>query len=259
LTVLWGDTGKVAYGALKSFTITGATPRETLLGTPLVLPTTEPASGQITWTIQSSDLPTITPNAPMKFNASLVCGGKVGATAATISYRILLNGTSVVQSSGASATATQFWGHTHWRTSNVQVGDTIEIRYWSNQTDTNLDFYGLIVYPSQPSIIKLGTILSPLNISSVSNGANFVSAGLAINNTQAFVIYPYNSNQGVTYLVAINFNAIAPSLVTAVLYKLSSGSGENASAITQQFVNATQRQYQKQWFPTTISFREILR
>jgi hypothetical protein len=37
LTVLWGDTGKVAYGTLKTFTITGATPRETLLGTPVSL------------------------------------------------------------------------------------------------------------------------------------------------------------------------------------------------------------------------------
>jgi hypothetical protein len=258
MSLLTGDTGKSQVGSLKTFILTPSTPRETLLTTPLTLPTTEPVTGQISWTIQDTDLPILNFIANMKYNASFICGGKVGVTAATISYRILKNASSVVQTTGASATAAQYWCHSHWRATDVKVGDTFEIRYWASQSDVNLDFYGLIVYPTQPDILKSGIILKDLSFSNLAT-PSFVSANVVVSNTQGFQIFIWSSSSNstgvttATSFYAINLRNGSP------IYKLAYGIGENSGEATQQVVNATQRQYTRQIFPSSISFREVLR
>lgn len=255
MTLLWGDTGKVVTGPLKKFTITPGIQREALLGTPLTLPTTEPGTSQVSFTIQTSDLPTVSSNAMMKYNAVLYVSGKAGASAATLSYRVLKNGTSVVQSSGTSVTASNYWAHTHWRTFDVQVGDVLEVRTWSNTSDANLDFYGLIVFPSQPILYKQNTILKDLDLSGVVNTPNFTTP-TTITFTGNYYLYPYSTTAS---SLALNSAINLPSVILNATYGLFRNQYPEITAQTAQGVHATQRQIQKVWYPTTISFREILR
>lgn len=252
-----GDTGKSQIGSLKSFVISPGTARETLLGTALTLPTTEPATAQVSFTIQTSDLPTITGNALMKYNPALYISGKIGAVASVINYRVLKNGVSVAQAAGASATATQFWAHTHWRTFDVQVGDVLDVKYWAAQADVTLDYYGLIVYPSQPEVSKRGTILKDLVLDSVTNGASFITSGVAANNSSNFFILPTT-----TTAVSVGLNVLTsfPALIPNSSFGLfRNNAADLFGTATTQNINATTRQIQKQLYPQTISFREVLR
>lgn len=257
MTLLLGDTGKTQIGPLKSFVISPGTARETLLGTALTLPTTEPATAQVSFTVQASDLPTISPSVPMLYNAALQASGKIGAVASVVSYRVLKNGVSVAQASGASAVATQFWSHTHWRTFDVQVGDVLEIKYWAAQADVTLDFYGLIIYPSQPDITKRGTILKDLAITNMTTLPAFATT-FTVANSQSMVFYPFAATN-------VNYtNSIANITFLSILSNSTYGlfrhsSPELNGAVTTQYVNATLRQMQKQYYPQNISFREVLR
>jgi hypothetical protein len=262
MTLLLGDTGKSQIGSLKTFTITPPTAKETLLtgGSILTLPTTEPGTSQVIYTVQASDLPTISPNVPMKYNAALVCSGKVGAAASVINYRVLKNSVSVAQAAGASALATQFWTHTHWRTFDVQVGDVLEVKYWAAQADVTLDFYGMHIIPSQPDVSKRGTILKDLYLST-STDPTFVVSTLGVATLQ-YYLSPFTAAGGTT-------NDITPGTAndytflciclnpTYGLFRIAGG--ERNTASTNQGVNATARQVQKQIYPKIISFREVLR
>jgi hypothetical protein len=246
-------------GSEKKFIITPGTLRETLLATPLTLPTAEPATAQISFTIQETDLPTISPKVPMQYFVNPVVSGKVGAAASTIAYRILKNGANVATiTPGASAAATQFWTHNHWRLPDVKVGDVIDIKYWAAQADVTLDFYGLVVYPSQPEVAKRGAILRKLTFSNPITAPNFVTA-FTVNNTAGYYLNPTtppaynviatNTNHPFEF-PTIEFNS------TYGLFRHGVGEG-NGLPQTAQYANATTRQQQKNWFPQNISFREI--
>lgn len=255
MSLLIGDTGKSQIGPLKSFVITPGTGRDTLLGTALTLPTTEPATAQVSFTVQSSDLPTISPSVPMLYNAALYVSGKIGAAASVINYRVLKNGVSVAQAAGASAAATQFWAHSHWRTFDVQIGDVLEVKYWAVQADVTLDFYGLVVFPSQPDVTKRGTLLKDLTLTNILSTPNLST--VTVTNSQSFTLYPFaatniNYSNGIT-----NLTFLATSLNTT--YGLFRTSLEVFGASTTQNVNATTRPTQKQLYPSQISFREVLR
>lgn len=258
MSLLIGDTGKAQIGLLKSYAITPGTARETLLtgGSILTLPTTEPATAQVSFTVQSSDLPTIPGNVPMKYNVSLVCSGKIGVAASVVNYRVLKNGVSVAQAAGASATATQFWTHTHWRTFDVQLGDVLDVKYWAVQSDVTLDFYGLIAYPSQPMLYKQGMILKDLTFSNVINSPTFTTT-FSVPQIWNFFTYPLS----VTTAISIGTGTTAyPAIVPNNTYGLfRTAQGENSASNTDQRVSATQRQMAAQYYPSNISFREVLR
>lgn len=243
-------------GSKKTFTITPGTVRETLLGTPLTLPTAEPTTGQFSYTIQASDLPTISPIVPMKFNAALYASGKIGAAASALNFRILKNGVNVFTGPTASAAATNMWGHTHWRTFDVREGDLLEVRYWAAQADVILDFHGLIVYPAQPVVSKQGTKLEGISLSAMSSGPNF-AATINTLTTNPIYVYPLDSattGQFMSFSVAFTLPVFVP-MNGGFLFKTTYADATGVN--TFQYLHATRRDIQKQWFPQTISFREI--
>lgn len=258
MSLLLGDTGKAQIGTLKSFILSPGTARETLLtsGNIITLPTTEPTMSQVSFTIQSSDLPNISPSVPMKYNASIICSGKIGASASIVSYRVLKNGTSVVQQNMSSATATQFWTHSHWRTFDVTVGDIIEIKYWAVQSDVTLDFYGLIVYPSLPIVCKSGVVLKELDLANIASTPDFTTT-FTINALGGLYLYPYSTGSSWNQTLNITLNALLPNMVvTNGLFRTQYG---DINPTSTQLIHATQRQIQKQLYWQKITFREVLR
>lgn len=252
--MLRGEVGH-GIGSLKTFTITPGTARESgVLATHLVLPTAEPATAQFSYTIQASDLPTISPKVPMKYNAAIYASGKIGAAASTITYNLFKNGVSVISATTASAAATQFWTHSHWRTFDVQVGDVIEVRYSAAQADVNLDFHGLIVYPSQPELYKRGTRLEGLSLTNVISTPNFTTATV-LNGGGAYRIYPSTTTTTISdYQSGVQSFIVMGTNASYGFYRNANG---DISSFTTQFVHATQRQVQKNWYPGTIIFREM--
>lgn len=271
MTILWGDTGKIAYGPLKTFNFQCATPREVSLGT-ITLPNVEGATQQVSFTVQQSDLPTITPNAvSMKYSAVLIASGKC-VTAATVNYRTFKNGTAITGGNGnSSGTANQFWSQNHWRWYDVAVGDVLEVRMWSSQTDTNLDYACLMIYPANVVLSKANTILKDLTYTNATTTSNPTPTGAGLRSVtvsstgQAY--FPVASNvsastsNGVYSLAVLSGTPIVlPYIASSSLGTFRIGNGGDVSTTySQGYSNATNINIQKNGIPASITFREILR
>lgn len=258
MTIQWGDTGRMVFGALKTFTFSLATPRESSLGV-ITLPNAEGATDQVSFTVQQSDLPTISPSpVSLKYFAMLVVSGKAGATTSTINYRILKNGTSVVTSSG-SHTAGQYWTHNHWRLYDISVGDVLDVRCWSNVSDANIDYAALIIYPASVFVSKTNTILANITLGNTILPSLTGPSGrtTSVGTNYGYVVTPIATNASITFTVATNITAM--SQTSNGFIRLNWGEPTTSGTTTNTSSSATSTSYQRQNIPSSLSFREILR
>lgn len=136
--------------ALQSYTITYPAPDETLLATPEALPTSEPATPQISYTIGPQHLPTVSP-AGLKYVLTAIlyaAGRNTDAAAQTVYYRIMKNGVSVATGS-ASVNAGNYWTHNHARFYDVVPGDVLACKLWATSAGVNWDYQALVVHLSR--------------------------------------------------------------------------------------------------------------
>lgn len=129
-------------GHLEQVTITYPTPTEYYNPSGTLLPLTEPASSQVSYTIQQSDLPIFSdPRARCQWSAVLIVGGKNNIAASkTLMFRILKNGASVYASTSNSVSSNYYWTLNSEHFFDAKVGDTIEARFWCTSDATSLDW-----------------------------------------------------------------------------------------------------------------------
>jgi len=134
-------------GSRRLFTITYATPRESLESTPITLPTSEPTNPQITWTVLDSDLPTFSLKPfSVKFIACVYGAGKF-TTAGTLYWRMVKNGASVANGSASVAANTFYTVNAFFL--DVAAGDVLGLKLWSSVSDSNWDYKALFCYPTR--------------------------------------------------------------------------------------------------------------
>ena len=222
----------------KILNITYQTPQETLLGTPETLPTTEPATPQISYTVASGDLPTF--NIPLfkKIWVAYLIGAGKAVTAATIYYRMKKNGASVKTGSSTVAADTFYTWNCHFF--DVAVGDVLEIALWSSVADSNWDYkaYHVVVSRIIPDVkVRLlknfvtGSLL-PLPTLTLGNPAQ-----ATINNSLLF------HNDQMTLSLAADGGYTVSYLYTADTYGFLKTFFEGDSATIH--VSATYRPYYK--------------
>lgn len=137
--------------ALQTYTITYPAPDETLLGTPVALPTTEPADPQISYTIAAGHLPTVSPaGLEYTLTAILYAAGKnTNAANQTLYYRVMQNGASVATGSITSL-ANYYYTLEHSRVYPVALGDVLACKLWATSADVNWDYKALFVFFTRP-------------------------------------------------------------------------------------------------------------
>jgi hypothetical protein len=154
-----------AFTSLKTLNITYQTPQETLLGTPQTLPTSEPGTPQIGYTVASGDLPTFNLSPyQMKWVAMVIGAGKA-VTAATIYWRMKKNGASVGTSSGSVSANYYYTVHAYFF--DVAVGDVLELALWSNQTNSNWDYKAYLIQFSRLILLNKPRLLVPCNFAAL--------------------------------------------------------------------------------------------
>jgi hypothetical protein len=259
MTTLLGDTGKLAQGPLKTFNLSFATPTETLLGTPVgSLPTANPGTPQITITVQTSDLPIISPSPKsLKYSATLYAAGKnTDAASQTINYQCYKNGVAIPGATGSQAVATNtFWTLSNYRFYDIAVGDVLGVSLWCASANMNYDYYALTVYPTR---VELGNSYINRDVA-YSNGIGpILTAGVpSIQNANGFMIYPCTSTtiliQSVNTLTfgTLTWNSTYQSFRTDRTDN-TIGTGATTHATNRPF-------YQRNVIPGSISFREVLR
>lgn len=258
MTVLLGDTGKVSYGTLKQTSITLPTARETTVS--LTLPTTEPGSPQISYTVQSTDVATFSGNVPQSVqNIPLIFAcGRIGAAASVISYRILINGASQVQASLASTASGLYYTINFARYIQVNVGDVVTVSLWSSQADTTFVYHAFTTGWTRMQLTKTGVILKDVVYGA---GASFPTlstapAPISAGSSQTFTITVSTTGTTTTGATAGTFPALVQDATNAMGRQFYG----DVNNIVQLNTHATnQTNYVRNFMPPSISFREVLR
>lgn len=145
-------TGAPLFKGRVDVSISYPDPDETLLETPVALPTSEPAEAQISYTLGSQHMPVWSPfELPHSKLAMLYAGGaNTTGSGITLNYRLSKNGESLA-TGGQSASANQQW------TMNiipgmligVAVGDVLRFKMWGGSAGLTWDYRALAVVPTR--------------------------------------------------------------------------------------------------------------
>ncbi|MEM4700620.1 MAG: hypothetical protein QXZ51_00575 [Candidatus Bathyarchaeia archaeon] len=132
------------FSSVKTLQVSYANPQETILGTPETLPTSEPTTPQIGYTLQTSDMPTFSPFQPasVKYLAYVFGAGKF-TTAGTLYWTMKKNGVTVATSSGSVGANTYYTVIAKFL--DVTVGDTLQLSLWASVTGAYWDYKALRV------------------------------------------------------------------------------------------------------------------
>ena len=143
------------YNAPMQVAITYPSIRETS-GLTTELPASEPETAQVSYTVQASDLPICTPKMPFAFAPMIYLQGQnLSGTSRSISYRTLLNGTSLYTTNIGTATNNQYWGissalYCAFGAAPPVVGDVLTVKMWSNGGGVQMNAHALVPYLSRP-------------------------------------------------------------------------------------------------------------
>lgn len=152
MTIQWGDTGRVATGTYKTFTISTKPIETSLSGSPIALGISEPASPTVSITIQNSHLPTFS-RAPFSTSycaVLAVSGQNTSGAAVTVNYHVLKNGTAVASSGSQTSIANNsYFTQNYYGAYKVNVGDTVAVNLWGSTTGVNILYYAITLYPCE--------------------------------------------------------------------------------------------------------------
>jgi hypothetical protein len=265
---LLGDTGKIADGTLKTFNITYPSAYEKLLGTPISVPNqgTLPGTPIDTYTVTSSVFPTIAPNPiSVKYTGMLILSGKnTDSATKTINYQINKNGSNVLAGT-FSATNAQYWTDMFFKFMDVAIGDVIDIYlYCSTSALINYDYVAFTIVPTQLFLSK-ATLIKDASFNVSLNST--LSLGTPNSSfTAPWYVYPSTVVSSTAYSVQMTANVSGLSFNPQVnaysfgraQYGDSSGYG-NGIYIASNNHATNHPYYVRNYAPTQISFREVLR
>lgn len=264
MTILWGDTGLISVGAQKTYTTTLATPNEVLLppGSEIVLPTADPGTNQVSFTVQESDLPTINPTPySVKYSAYVVVSGK-NATGASVSvtYTCYKNGVAVTGAIGQAQSGianNMFWTHTHYRFYDVVPGDVLEVRCWSNTAGVTLDYYSLLLMPTRMELTK-SLIVQDLSLT-LTAPQPYLKGAPGYQPSGSWNVYPTNSAT-LFASMSSSFNqpvAIITSSSNGFLGRINNGDTAMSTGVATHSTGHPQSG--RNLYPSVITFREVWR
>jgi hypothetical protein len=227
--------------------------QETLLDTPETLPTSEPATPQIGYTVAEADLPTFSiPPYSKKWAAMLLGGGKF-VTAGTLSWRIRKNGISVSANTYSVAANTFYTISGHFY--DVAVNDNLQLALWSNQTDSNWDYKAFQIQVSRLVPINKPRLLAPCNFAALSTQPALTLGNPSVNAT--WPLYPRHCDAQLVAITApISYDSLFPKDTYGLfqIYRADMNYANSAFCLT----SATYRPYYcRNYVPTQIIMRGV--
>lgn len=145
-------TGAPLFKGRVDVTITYPDPDETLLETPVALPTSEPASPQVSFTLATKHLPTWSPfELPHSKMMMLYAGGKnTSGEKPTVYWRAKVNGANHSTGSYPNMSASIYW------TLNslslpvpASVGDVVDVYLWASGAGVELQHKAFACMPTR--------------------------------------------------------------------------------------------------------------
>lgn len=188
-------TGAPLYKGRVDVSITYPSPDETLLDTPIDLPTSEPAEAQISYTLGSQHMPTWSPYELEHVKTAILyaAGENTGSSAVTVYHRILKNGVNVATGS-FSVSADRYYSQNHCNFLNVSIGDTLSCKLWAGAAGVNWDASAVLIWPTR--IGPKGQVLT--NIIAHDYGYTYSLSFAGSMFTGDCSLYPYNNSDLMT-------------------------------------------------------------
>lgn len=233
------------FGSRKTMNISYATPRETVLGTPETLPTSEPTNPQVVYTVQESDLPTfdIKPFGVVYLGRLLASG--YFYTAGTLYWRMTKNGVSVA--TGNFSVTAYYYYLVEACFFDVKPNDVLGLKLWSSVSDSNWDRSAITVHPSR--IYPLETpFYKDVTIVAVGsqNFANFSTTSASSGATDVY--------NGIASFKYSSYSATGFSLSSIPLFACASPYGMIRTAMGDATVSNTIRYSTGSTRPSAIKF-----
>ncbi|MDI6872585.1 MAG: hypothetical protein QME79_14775 [Bacillota bacterium] len=247
MTVLYGESLKAVQGTKIDASIAYAPPRETLLGTPETLPTSEPASAQVAYTVEASDLPALPAGIRAQLCAAVFVASKnVDASSKTLYYKLLKN--SVQTYTGSTGVSSGYWLTVECRFCPVSVGDLLEVKLWANG-NMQWDYKALFVAITRPFVGKPLSVLRDLVFYTQPYPA-LIGGNPAVAGTSTWRFYVSTGQETYDY---VDYNSVSyPAVLLHQNYGLGQHSGYPAGN-TFSFGSSTYRPYYfKYRVPTQI-------
>ncbi len=241
-------------GSLQSYTITYPNPDESpILDPPEALPTSEPATAQIEYTIGAGHLPTVTP-AGLAYTLTAIlyaAGQNTDAAGQTVYYRISKNGVSVATGS-QSVPAGQYYTWNHYNFLGIQVGDVLACKLWATSANVSWDYKAIAVMPTR---LGIGTQVVQNVVATLGTYPN-LGAGTPRAFSNGMLRYHDNTQWSTTTLTVSGLVGVL--LRQGPTYGLlRSHYGDYSSSSTIR-TSATDRPYYNQnYVPTALSFRPL--
>lgn len=238
--------------SLKTLNITYQTPQETLLATPETLPTTEPATPQIGYTVAEADLPTLSLTPYKKVWVAIVIGAGKAVTAATISWRMKKNGASVNSGSSSVSANNFFTRQCYFR--DVVVGDVLELALWSSVADSNWDYKAFQIQVTRLILLNKPRLLLPCNFTALETHP-VLTLGSPYYTNQ--VLYPFHlDNRLYAITAATSFLSLYPK-DTYGLFILDYGDSIYANASVIRTSTSYRPYYYRNSEPTQLIMRGL--
>lgn len=189
--------------SLKILKITYKAPYESTF-TAVALPTTEPATPQVRYTVAEADLPTLNMTVESKVIAALMYAAGYNAISSpvTLYWRMLKNGASVAVGS-ALVDASYSWTLNAYFY-NVAVGDVLDIKLWASASGL---YHRYKAWQMQLTRVKLLAALPlvPFTVASLSNQPTLTQLYPYVKDTK-WVTSVHESGASLAYSTAKTFN-----------------------------------------------------
>lgn len=153
---LQGERMMALNGSFRSISCT-LNPSETTLGTPEALPTSEPGTSQVIYTLADGHKPTWSGGEPYSYGLHpivFIGGQNTTGSSLTVYWRAIKN--SVSQHTGsASVAANYYWTLTSTHFGSVCiVGDVLEMRVWASASGANWSYKAIYLLPTRILPVK---------------------------------------------------------------------------------------------------------
>jgi len=235
-------------------TITYPAPYENLQDTPTDLPTAEPGTPQISYTVASGDLPVILPSLPDngKYVAYLIAAGKnTSASSQTVYFRMKKNGASITNGS-SSVSAGYFYTRMFWFF-DVQPGDVLEIYLWASSSEVNWDYEARFIY-----VTRMGRIDVLHKDFTIDLGRlPVLNQGSPSYSTSSFTLF-FNEDIYLSFTYKRSFKFYYPELEFYKFGTITRGDEIDSNDSYQRNSSSYRPYYYRNYAPTEISYR-ILR
>lgn len=247
MTVQLGRSAQPLLGPWQECNITYPSAQETLLSTAEALPTSEPTDAQVSYTVASSDIPTIE-GAMSWVNCGLlyVAGLNSSGSTLTVNVRLLKNGTSVT--TGNKSVATSNYYTFTIPINDIAVDDVLTVKIWTSASGVTWDYKAFCVQPSRIQVARLSQLL--VNCAFTTTAKPVLSLGSLSYSSENYYLYFMSSPTALNNNFSLYcFKQIATYNVGRISY------GDNTTSIQSRTSTTYHPYYYRNFVPTKITYR----